>query len=186
MNKKLDPNTWVDSYADYLYRYAIIRVNSAQQAEDLVQDTFLSGIKGLHAFKGKSNERTWLTAILRRKIIDHYRKQSGNKEVSIDNLNDRFKAEGIMKNRWIKANAPQRWVSAVDQQVETDEFYSVLRSCIAHLPDAWASCFVLRTIEELSTDEVCKELNISSSNLWVMLHRARLKLRECLENTWFI
>ena len=185
MSNQLNPNTWVDAYADYLYRYAISRVNISELAEDLVQETFLAGIKGRDSFKGDSNEKTWLTAILRRKIIDHYRKKSSHKEMLLDAPDDRFGEYGMMDDHWIENKAPRQWDIEVDKVYENKEFNAILQACIQHLPEKWASCFMLRIMEEMKGEEVCKELNISSSNLWVMLHRARLQLRDCLEKGWF-
>jgi len=185
MSNSLNPNLWVDAYADYLYRYAITRVNNAYVAEDLVQETFLAGIKGLDSFRGNSNEKTWLTAILRRKIIDHYRKKASHRMVLVDAPDDRFGSHGMMNDHWIEEKAPREWTIQADHEFENKEFNDILKTCIEHLPDHWASCFILRIIEEMKSDEVCKELNISPSNFWVMLHRARLQLRDCLEKSWF-
>ena len=185
MSNLLNPNLWVDAYADYLYRYAITRVNNSEVAEDLVQETFLAGIKGKESFLGNSNEKTWLTAILRRKIIDHYRKRSNNNQLIVDVPDERFGKYGTMNDHWLDEKAPQEWAIAADHEFENKEFNSILKACIDHLPDNWASCFILRIMEEMKSDEVCKELNISPSNLWVMLHRARLQLRDCLEKGWF-
>jgi len=185
MNHQLNPDSWVDAYADYLYRYAISRVSNAELAEDLVQETFLAGIKGLAAFEGKSNERTWLTAILKRKIIDYYRKKSNAMELSLESEDERFGKQGMMNDHWIESRAPKEWQSRSDEMLENKEFKAILQACIARLPEKWASCFILRVMEEMKGEEVCKELNITSSNMWVLLHRARLQLRDCLEKGWF-
>ncbi|TRX66144.1 sigma-70 family RNA polymerase sigma factor [Carboxylicivirga sp. M1479] len=185
MKHYLNPNKWVDSYADYLYRYALSRVNSDELAEDLVQETFLSGIKGSSNFQGNSNERTWLTAILKRKIIDYYRKKSSVKEFSLDQTDERFGKQGMMNDHWLDNKAPKDWQLNAQDQIENDEFKAILQACIRHLPEKWASCFILRVMDEMKGEEVCKELNITSSNMWVMLHRARLQLRDCVEKSWF-
>ncbi len=185
MEQLTNPDSWVDAYADYLYRYALSRVSNTEIAEDLVQETFLAGIKNLDSFKGKSSEQTWLTAILKRKIIDHYRKKSSSKEVSFDMPDDRFGKYGSMNDHWMDSRAPKEWQLNSDEALENDELKAVLQACIQHLPEKWASCFILRIMEEMKGEEVCKELNISSSNMWVMLHRARLQLRDCLEKGWF-
>ncbi len=184
METNIDPNSWVDDYSDNLYRYAIVRVNDAQMAEDLVQETFLAGLKNLHTFQGKSNTQTWLIAILKRKIIDHYRKKSSRKEYSFDEPDERFADKMMMKDQWVKEKAPLSWNINADEQLENEEFMQILKACIKHLPEKWASCFVLKVMEEMKSDEVCKELELTSSNLWVILHRARLQLRECIEKGW--
>lgn len=182
--QSLDPNHWVNAYGDILYRYAFVRVNDAELAQDLVQETFLAGLKNLKTFQGKSSESTWLIAILKRKIIDYYRKKSTTNEFSIDDNGDRFTRDKPMKGHWIMEKAPQNWEPDAEKQMESNEFMEILQACIKHLPEKWASCFVLRVIEEMKGEEVCKELAITSSNLWVILHRTRLQLRECIEKSW--
>ncbi len=180
----LDPNHWVNTYGDRLYRYAFARVNDAELSQDLVQETFLAGLKNRHSFQGQSSESTWLIAILKRKIIDHYRKKSTTNELSLDAPDARFTSDKPLKGHWIKEKAPQNWIPDAEKQMESNEFMEILQACIKHLPEKWASCFILRVMEEMKGEEVCKELDITSSNLWVMLHRARLQLRECIEKSW--
>jgi len=184
MANNTDPNTWVDAYSDLLFRYAIVRVNDEQLAEDMVQETFLAGLKNLNSFQGKSTELTWLTAILKRKIIDHYRKKTTRKEYSLDEPDERFDSNGGMKDHWTKDAAPSAWNIEADKQLENAEFMQIIQACIKKLPEKWASCFILKVMEEMESDVVCKELNVTSSNLWVILHRARLQLRDCVEKGW--
>ncbi len=153
-------------------------------AEDLVQDTFFSALKSLSGFQGKSHEKTWLTAILKRKIIDFYRKKSTSNEVSLVDSDDHFTNDGMMKGGWAKEKAPKKWSSEAHDAMESAEFMSILQKCISHLPQKWASCFILSTVEEMESKEVCKELDITASNMWVILHRARLQLRDCIEKGW--
>lgn len=184
METAIDPNKWVDAYSDNLYRYALVRVNDQQLAQDLVQETFLAGLKNLNKFEQKSTELTWLTAILKRKVIDHYRKKTTRQEYSFDEPNERFADSKMIKDHWVKEKAPSAWNLEADQQLENEEFMQIVKACIEHLPEKWASCFVLKVMEEMKSDEVCKELGITSSNLWVILHRARLQLRDCVEKGW--
>lgn len=179
----LNPSDWVDKYGDYLYNYTISRMQSPEIAEDLVQDTFLSALKATKSFKGKSSERTWLTAILKRKIIDHYRENSKKIEDKILDDNKPFKKSGFFEGHWLKEKAPISWDS--EENIENKELIQILKYCLSILPVKWAACFNLKNMEEISNEEICKELGISVSNLWVMLHRARLQLRECLETNWF-
>jgi len=179
----LNPTNWIQEHGDYLYNYAISRTHSTEVSEDLVQDTFLSALRAQDSFKGKSSEKTWLIAILKRKIIDYYRKNSKNIE---DNLIDKgkpFKNSGFFSGHWLDKNAPQEW--HIDDNIENQELINIIQYCITLLPMKWASCFNLKNLEEIPNQEICKELGISESNLWVILHRARLQLRECLEINWF-
>jgi len=134
-------------------------------------------------FQGKSNERTWLTAILKRKVIDYYRKINsikGQAEISMS-----FYQDGDRKGEWLEEQVPQTWDNDVETSMESDELRNAIDLCIDLLPEKYAMVFKMRTIHQIETDEICKELDITSSNLWVMIHRARTQLRKCLENNWF-
>ena len=179
-----EPGHWVDEYGDFLYMYAYTRVQSREIAEDLVQDTFLSALKGLASFRGESSPLTWLTSILRRKIIDHYRRMSTKKEVSASRFVSPFHQEGTHEDHWLQERAPGNWHEKTENPMQQDEFQKIMQQCLSLLPDKWKSVFMLKVMEEMSTDEVCKEIGCTSSNLWVILHRARLQLRECIENKW--
>ena len=176
--------SWVDEHADALYRYAVLRVRHRAVAEDLVQETFLAAVKSNATFQGGSRRRTWLVGILRHKISDHFRAIRGqtavtNDEESDDLVNRMFDAKG----RW--RNPPQSWSVNPEEIAQRKEFWLVLRSCVDSLPTKAGEAFALRVIEDTDADEVCKAMEISSTNLWVLLHRARSRLRACLEMHWF-
>jgi RNA polymerase sigma-70 factor (ECF subfamily) len=170
-----------------LFRYAYLRVNDRQTAQDLVQETFLSALKSLPSFKGKSSIRTWLVTILKHKIIDSYRRtQSRSEHPSEDTDPDSdFKSQGWWKGQWIEEHAPSDWGFQPETSIQQSEFIAILLQCLAALPKRMAAVFSLREMDGLKSQEICKELDISSSNLWVMLHRARYDLRRCLEQNWF-
>lgn len=179
----LDPTQWVLRYADYLFNYAISRVDDQELAKDLVQETFFSGIKGKDNFRGQASERTWLVAILKRKIIDHYRKinsAKGKKEVRMN-----FYERGDKKGRWIEERVPQSWGNDAERDIENEELKKALDSCIEKLPEKYRIVFLLKTVRKFETEEICNELDITPSNLWVIIHRARVQLRNCMEKTWF-
>ncbi|WP_299015077.1 sigma-70 family RNA polymerase sigma factor [uncultured Polaribacter sp.] len=179
----LDTSKWIDNYADYLFNYSISRVNNSDLAKDLVQETFFAGLKSAKNFKGKASERTWLVSILKRKIIDHYRKinsKKGQAEVRMNFYND-----GENEGNWIEERVPQSWDNASEKKIETEELRSQIDICIDNLPEKYAMVFRMKTIQEFETEEICKELDISASNLWVMIHRARTQLRKCMEDNWF-
>ena len=182
---RLDPARWVEVHGDYLYNYAYSRVRSKELAEDLVQDTFIAGLKAGKSFKGKSSEITWLISILKRKVIDHYRKMSTRNEMVSSEFASPFHKEGSDdEGHWILDRAPKHWESELDDPVNRKEFRKILDECLANLPRKWQAVFVLRMVDGINSEKVCKELGCTSSNLWVMLHRARLKLRECIEIKW--
>lgn len=189
--ENIAPEKWIDEYGDVLYSYAILRVNNPTNAEDLVQDTFLSALKGIDSFEGRSTIKTWLVSILKRKIIDHYRKKSTSHEkLTADLTSDYnskispFEKEGDITGGWKQDRMPQNWSSNTDEKIESEEFHKTLLKCLSFMPPKWAACFSMKIIEEDENDEICKNLEISTSNLWVILHRARLQLRECMEKNW--
>src|SRR6266550_4727013 len=180
-----NPESWVDQYADYLYKYALLRLRDHGKAEDLVQDTFLTALKAATSFAGKSSERTWLVGILRNKIFDYFRKVS--REVSFADLeffneedSERFVAEGLGSGGWVRGLGPLEWPdpgASLDNQV----FWKTFQECAQKLPKNINTAFCLREVDGLDTKEICAALNISDNNLGVMLHRARMALRRCLE-----
>ena len=178
-----DPTVWVEEHGDYLFRIARSRVNSRELAEDLVQETFLAAVRGAENFEGRSSVRTWLVGILKNKIIDYIRKKSRTEkhEVAMDDpeeMQRNFNSLGI----W--TSFLSNWAKSPDKALEDQELFAVLEKCIQKLPGKAKEVFLLRTFEQIDSEEICNVLNISSSNLWVLLHRARLKLRDCIEMNW--
>ncbi len=181
---KINPEKWVDLYADQLYRYAVLRVDNKSLAEDLVQETFLSALKNLDQFKKKSSVKTWLISILKNKIIDHYRKNFSSAEIINNFDNDDGSSDYLENGMWNESSAPHNWSESGDHIYQEKEFLAVLRECLKLLPLQTREVFSLREIDGFKSDEICKKLNISSSNLWVLLHRARSGLRKCIEKRW--
>lgn len=183
-----DPSTWVDEHGDVLYRFALLRVKDPHVAEDLVQETLISALQGLARFKGASSIRTWLVGILKHKIIDHFRKSS--KEISSSDLTpltNESEEEAIdrLGGEADPHGAVKPWRETPDNLLDNKEFMRAFRQCLAGLPDAFRSAFSLRELDGLKTDEICKILDITPTNLWVILHRARNRLRSCLNANWF-
>lgn len=186
--QELNPKEWVKKYSSYLVNYAFYRVNDKDLAEDLVQDTFLSALKAIQTFKGAASEKTWLTAILKNKIIDHYKKASTQKEsplqlntYSAPNYDHFFDDEKM--GHWQKNATPLDWNSS-EYKTERSEFQEMLNRCLEKLPVKWKGIFSLSVLEEGTANEVCKEFNITSSNFWVIMHRSKLQIRECIEKNW--
>jgi RNA polymerase sigma-70 factor (ECF subfamily) len=185
-----DPGHWLDLYGDYLYRYTMFRVRSTAVAEDLVQETLLAALQSRDRYHGGSQERTWLVGILKHKILDHYRRTSRNREISEgdgptgDDYHP-FDKTGDWVGHWTTDQAPRDWQLDASAILEKKEFWESFSRCLAELPEKTATAFTLREIDGLSSEEICDILNLSRSNLWVMLHRARLKLRSSLEANWF-
>jgi RNA polymerase sigma-70 factor (TIGR02943 family) len=179
----LNPEKWVSLHADYLFNFTIGRINDRDLAKDLVQDTFFSALKAKDNFKGESSERTWLIAILKRKIVDYYRKINSIKGKAEVHMN--FYAEGEREGEWLEERAPSDWSGEIDKKIENEELANVLKKCIRNLPEKYAIVFRMKTVHQIETEDICKELGITSSNLWVIIHRARTQLRRCMEDNWF-
>ena len=181
-----NPEKWLDEHGDYLFRYAMFRLNDQSLAEDIVQETFLSALRAIDSFAGKSTERTWFVSILKNKIIDYYRKvgRQGKKvDLSFrdDDDSDDFQENGF----WKMDRAPSDWGDTPEKAMEKKEFYEILQKCLDLLPERISQVFTLRQIDGINSKKICKEFEISSSNLWVTLHRARSQLRRCLDINWF-
>lgn len=180
---QLHPDTWVDRYADYLFNYAVTRVSNAEVAKDLVQDTFIAGLKSAKNFKGDAAERTWLIAILKRKVIDHYRKinsKKGKAEVRMS-YSSQTEAEG----NWLEERIADPNSNFEHDALENEELGEAIQKCISQLPKKQAQVFTMKTIEGMETEDICNALGINASNLWVMIHRARTGLMGCLNQNWF-
>jgi RNA polymerase sigma-70 factor (ECF subfamily) len=180
----LDPLQWVDQYGDLLYKFALSRIKDPATAEDLVQETFLAALRSQKNFQGRSAVKTWLVAILKHKIVDFIRKKVREQPTDmIESLSDAVDGSFKTDGKW--ELLPSKWSGTPGKIYEQKEFMDVLYRCLAELPDRQAEAFKMREIDELSTDEICKALNISATNSWVMLYRARMWLRHCLEKKWF-
>jgi RNA polymerase sigma-70 factor (ECF subfamily) len=180
----LDPEVWVDQHGDYLYRFALARINDPSAAEDLVQETFLAALVARKNFESRSGVRTWLTAILKHKIVDYFRKNS--KEQAREDIETIGEAiDSLFDNTGQWKIKPGKWYVNPMKIYEQKEFLKILYACLAKLPERLANAFVLREMEGLSTEEICKALDVSATNSWVMLYRARMGLRGCLEMHWF-
>ena len=174
---------WLDEHGDALYAYALPRVRSPEAAEDLVQETLLAALSSRDRFDGRSSARTWLISILKHKLVDHLRKAVRQRPLtevqSSPEMSELFDARG----RWkVKVSA---WKGDPHLVLEDAEFRGVLARCLAGLPSRIAQLFWLREAEGIGSEQLCQELDISPTNLWTMMHRARLRLRKCLSINWF-
>lgn len=185
---KLTPETWLDRYGDYLFRYAMFRLRDRMLAEDAVQDTLLAAMQSHDRFDRRSSEKTWLVGILKHKIIDHFRRSASKHEIyyeqQVDDF-DPFETSGNWSGHWRISSAPTDWRVDASAALERKEFWTIFERCLSALPRVTATAFVLREIDGLSSEEICEALNLSRNNLWVRLHRARLKLRASLESELF-
>jgi RNA polymerase sigma-70 factor (ECF subfamily) len=179
-------NDWLSEHGDYLYRFALARLRDQHQAEDAVQETMLAAIKS-NSFEGESSARTWLTGILKHKIIDLQLKQIREQPISalVDldasdtSMDDFFDESG----HWL--DKPQT-LEMPENALQQKQFLSILNACMDKLPTKLAAIFMMRDVHETDNENICKELNITATNAWVMLYRARMGLRKCLEIHWVV
>lgn len=181
-----DPADWLNDHGDYLYRYAFLQLRDASTAEDMVQETLLAALTAWARFSGGSSVRTWLTGILKHKILDHFRRVS--REPQFQSLaEDETDVEALDRaifdqaNHWI--DMPQAWGDP-EACLSQQRFMEILAFCLEQLPEHLAMAFNLRELSGLTTEEICKEMNVSPTNCWVMLYRARIGLQQCLQARW--
>jgi RNA polymerase sigma-70 factor (ECF subfamily) len=182
-----NPERWVDEHGDALYRFALTHVRDAAVAQDLVQEAFLAALRARAGFAGRSSERTWLIGILKHKIADHLRQLSRERRALEESQTDAGASPFDKRGHWRiqEGLGPRDWGRDAGKALEASEFWRTLERCLNDLSTRVAEAFILRELDALSTDEICKVLNVTATNLWVMLHRARTQLRRCLELNWF-
>jgi RNA polymerase sigma-70 factor (ECF subfamily) len=181
----LDADLWLQQHGDALYRYALLQLRDTHQAEEVVQETLVSAWQARESFRGDANVRTWLTGILKRKILDQYRREQRERPLAdeldagdaADDSARQFQADG----HWTQA--PADWGDP-QRLLENDQFWKLLQFCLDRIPSQMAQIFMLREIQEQSTKNICKDLSITPSNLWTTLYRARMGLRKCLDREW--
>ncbi|MGF7231186.1 sigma-70 family RNA polymerase sigma factor [Arachidicoccus sp.] len=179
----INPHKWAEKYADYLYAYALRRLDDKEQAKDLVQETFLAALEKVDKFEGRSSERTWLTSIIKNKIFDIYRaKTSALKHLTLcEAYPQYFNQED---GHWKVDLRPQEFYAQEKNVLENQEFNRVLEQCLKKLPALWILVFKLKFMEEENTKEICNQLDVTPANYWVIIHRAKVSLRACLQKHW--
>lgn len=172
-----DSSLWVEEYGDLLFRYAIVRVRDVATVEDLVQETLLAALKSAETFSASASMGTWLTGILKHKITDHYRKARFIVHIEDDD-SDLFDDDDHWRSESDSADWHRR---TPENDLETAQLRGIIRDALNNIPPSLATVFVLREIEGLPREEICSLLDITDSNYWTMLHRARLRLRHDVE-----
>lgn len=183
--RKPDPSAWQKAYYQYLFSFSMNRLKDRQKSEDMVQDTFLKALKKIDQFTGACSERTWLTAILKNNIYDLLRREARilplfESEIKENDADDYFLPDG----GWKAEAQPIVWEAPHTDTIEKKELSAVVGKCIKTLPDRWASAVNLKYLEDEDADRICDTLKITSQNFWTIIHRAKLKLRSCMERFW--
>ncbi len=185
-SKKTIFSDWVTNHSDELYSWAFYKTSSHEIAQDLVQDTFLSAYKAFDNFEGRSKPGVWLFSILNNKIIEFYRTRSKRNK----RIEDQKEINGAsfggsqfaQNGHWI----PVEQVAAWDDEnlLDNSEFLKIFSGCIEDLPDNWRFAVTSRYQMDMSSDSICQELDITPSNYWQIIHRAKLSLKKCIESKW--
>ncbi len=179
-----DPSKWLDEHGDALFKYAFMRVRNEATAEDLVQETLLAAIQALKTYQGQSSERTWLIGILKHKTIDYFRKAAREIQFEDDaQINELVDAQPYDERGQLNIEI-KNW-SQPEKALEQDEFWRAIYSCLDNMPQRFATIFLLREVDGFDTDDLCKTMDMSQSNLWTTLSRIRKKMQICLDVSWF-
>lgn len=176
---------WVELYADYLYRFAFVRIDDSSIAEEIVQETFIAALAAIKKspFRGKASEKTWMTGILKHKLLDYLRNKYRHNALSMDMI-DENRLEESFDGRGNWRVKPGNWGKAPPDQYEQKELAKILGDCLRTLQEKQADAIRLREVLGEESKNICKVLNISATNYWVLMHRARMALRKCVERHW--
>jgi len=178
-----DPQTWVDLHGDALFRFAVARFGDRDLAEETVQETFLAALEARDRFTAASSERTWLIAILKHKVVDHIRRSAREERATETAADDEAMTALFEGGYW--RSRPSAWPRDPEATIENREFLEALTRCLGRLPEALGHALRLREADRMETTELCDILGITPTNLGTLLHRARARLRRCLDKTWF-
>jgi RNA polymerase sigma-70 factor (ECF subfamily) len=171
---------WVHEHSDELYGFAFKRLRDHEAARDLVQETLLAAWRNVDAYDPEQPLRAWLFAILRNKLIDQFRK-TARQNIEWESLDDRHFFDDV--DHWKKGAYPQNWQTR--QVMEQKEFWAILQSCRNKLKQLQQVIFTMKYIDDEDSAAICEALEITQANYWVLMHRAKLQLRSCLEKNWF-
>lgn len=184
-NDGLNTQTLLDEHGDYLFSYAYLKLKDTHIAEDLVQETLLAAVAARNTFSSRSTVRTWLTGILKHKLIDHLSRQ-GREIVITDLVDDQDEEDSL--ERFYKVNG--RWIDKPEifpdpeSVFQQKQFWKVFQDCLSGLKPRQAEVFLAKEIHGMSNEEICKSFSLNPTNVWILMHRARLSLHECLKIHW--
>lgn len=172
---------WVSRFTSELLSWAFYKVSDSELAKDLVQDTFLAASEKFETFREESSPKTWLFSILNYKIIDHYRQKVRQpKNYDQQSLSEYFAEDG----EWLSRKKPSGWDENELHLLDNEDFNLILKACIEELPEKWSLSIRLKYLMNKKGEDICQELNITPTNFWQIMHRAKLQLRECIETNW--
>lgn len=175
---------WVADHSDSLYHYCLKRLADEHISKDLVQEAFLAAWRNFDNYRQESSVRTWLFVILKSKLIDHYRKTSS--KAGIQSLRQEHDDNTFFDQRehWRRNMHPAEWNVDFSNEIEIKEFNKILRACGKKLKEIQNTVFIMKYVDGLKSEKICKVLGITASNYWILIHRAKVQLRACLEKNW--
>ena len=186
-NTKSVVESWVNQFSDELYSWAFYKTSSKETAEDLVQETFISAFNKIDSFQGKSQPKTWLFAILNNKVIDYYRLSARTTKNNFHLTEESgFElSDGLFNTieNWVNNQVNSIWEQD-GELLDNPDFNLVMQYCIEDLPEKWRLAITSKYLSDHKADIICKELDITTSNYWQIIHRAKLLLKKCLESKW--
>ena len=177
---KIDTNDLVNDHSDYLLSFAMSKLRDLELAKDLVQDTFVAALTKLDTFEQRSKIRTWLTSILNRKIIDHWRKAETRYTDPVSSFFD----QDDDKRHWLMEKQSSTNIKTVVDDISRSETMGELEECLSTLPDKWRGIVSSKYLQEKDSEQICNDFDVTPSNLWVIIHRSKLLLRDCLKTKW--
>jgi RNA polymerase sigma-70 factor (ECF subfamily) len=184
MSRDSDFRAQVEAQRPYLVRFASLQLRDPHAAEDAVQETLLAALSSPASFAGRSNLRTWLTGILKHKIVDAIRRAGRETALGAGAGGEVSEFDALFDERGHWSEMPAAWQDP-DASLEQKQFFAALEECLARLPAKTAQAFMMREHLGLDTGEICKGLGVTPTHCWVLLYRARMALRQCLETNWF-
>lgn len=184
----LQDDAFLQDLRKQMLRFTVAQLSDSHLADDVVQEALMGALKGTQSFRGQAAIKTWVFAILKNKIADALRQKHRHEQARVllqedeelEDFSDAFKPNG----HWQPEARPASWGNPQDS-LDQAQFWTVFEYCLDHLPNQQGRAFMMREFVELSTQEICQELGITLTNLNVLLHRARMRLRECLNMKWF-
>ncbi|MCG9792237.1 sigma-70 family RNA polymerase sigma factor [Flavobacterium algicola] len=186
-NSKLTLENWVNQFSDELYSWALYKTSSKETAEDLVQETFLAAFNKIQSFQGKSQPKTWLFAILNNKVVDYYRlsARTTKNNFSLTEESGYELSDGLFNTteNWVENKLNSIWEQE-GELFDNADFNMIFQYCIDDLPKKWKLAITSKYLTDNKADIICKELEITSSNYWQIIHRSKLLLKKCLETKW--
>ena len=183
MRDERDPEVWVEEYSDYLFGFAYSRLNNSHKAEDVLQETFLAAIKSIDKYDGRVPVKFWLRGIMKNKIVDSIKKDL--KELNESELGHFPELNSkIFKRAGIFSRKVEPWDFDPSKSFEKEEFWKIFSTCLEKMKEPLRSIYMLKEIDGMKTENICKEFSISQENLWVITHRVRKSMKICLNKNW--